>query len=60
MIKYIVTVMEEDHPLYEDYAYDVKRIDNGAYTGVGRFCRDAEEVGRYLQEEEQKRNKMLL
>lgn len=51
MTKYVVTVLREDHPMYGDFFYDVKKYVNGLYTGDGRFCRDLEDVYRYLKEE---------
>lgn len=45
----------EDHPLYGDFAYDIKKIVNGGYLGEGRFCRDLGDVLRYLEQEERKR-----
>lgn len=55
MIKYVVTALSSDHPLYGDFSYDLKKVVNGGYYGEGRLCRDLEEVMEYLFREEQKR-----
>ena len=54
-IKYVIEVINEEHPMYGDYRYDVRKLHGSWYSGEGRFCRDAEEVRQYLAEEERKR-----
>lgn len=54
-MKYTIEPIEESHPLYGDFAYDVKKIVNGGYFGEGRFCRDLRDVMKYLEREERKR-----
>ena len=53
--KYVIEVIDEDHPMCGDYRYDVRKLHGSWYAGEGRFCRDAEEVLQYLLEEERKR-----
>lgn len=53
-LKYVIEVMTEDHPMYGEYLYDVRKLKGNAYFGQGRFCRDVEEVAAYLKSEEQK------
>lgn len=55
-VEYVVTVLEEDHPLREDFSYCVKRYNDDYYSGQGRYCKEAEDVYKYLLSEERKRN----
>lgn len=55
-IEYVVTVLGDDHPLREDFSYCVKRYDDDYYSGKGRYCKEAEDVYKYLLSEERKRN----
>ncbi|MBP5311879.1 MAG: hypothetical protein J6112_03490 [Clostridia bacterium] len=54
-MKYTIEILSKEHPLYGDFSYDVKKIVNGGYFGEGRFCRDLQDVMRYLSSEERKR-----
>ena len=54
---YRIEVINEDHPMYGDFAYDVRKMAGSVYYGDGRFCRDLDDVMRYLSAEERKREK---
>lgn len=54
MTEYLVRVLQEDHPMYGEYFYDVKKYINKHYQGEGRYCRDLEDVYKYLAQDAEK------
>lgn len=54
-IKYVIEVIDEDHPMHGDYKYDVRKMARTVYYGEGRFCRNLSDVMRYLESEEKRK-----